>query len=310
MKEAIKKILIFLFMLIIIDRFTGLYLSHLYEKNYCLHSGGALNDYLKNSNSDIAFVGSSRVNTMIDPEKFSPHAIDVSQPAKHFLYHVSVVDLMVQHKKMPSKVLVMNIEIEDLYVENQKRLVDDVFYLKYYYGKNQFITDIIQHKSIYERFKFLSSCYRFNGENFRLLTNPLQNICVRTKNGFSPLQKTPKDSIRLALGVEEMKELKLTKFDNKYFKYLNHLVKLCSQTNTKLILVYGPNFYYPESFKNASLRLKRYCNKKKIHLLDFSLNQNSVFNEGDLWYDHIHLNAIGAEIYSTMLKEKIDQILK
>lgn len=305
MKKSLLKIAILLLAVIAVDRLGGWYMSRLYERNYCMHSGGELNHYLHYGNSDILFLGSSRVNTMIDPSVFSPKATNVSQPAKHILYHIAVADLLDQYKKMPSKMLVMNVEVEDIYMKNQPRLVDDVFYLKYYYNKNAFVRKIIQGKDVYERFKFLSSLYRFNGENFRLLTNPLQNICVRPERGYMPLQKTPNDSIRLEKGIADMKKLQLKEISPAFFQNLKHLQHLCQKNKVKLVLLYAPNYYYPESFRKASLYLQHFCQKQGITYLDFSLQQDKVFNQRSLWFDHIHLNAEGSKIYTRMLKKKL-----
>lgn len=308
MRKSLWKILIFLVVLIVADRITGWYLGTLYEKNTCLHSGGELNNYLKHGKADILFLGSSRVNTMIDPEIISPNALNVSQPGKHFYYHLAVADLIDQHGKMPSNMLVINIETEDVYLESEEKLIEDVFYLKYYYGQNQFITHLIQQKGMYERFKFLSSAYRFNGENFRLLTNPWQKICVPPGKGYFPLEKSNRDSLRLQHAIEILKKKKTNEQANPdFFKKLDRLVYLCEKNNTRLVLLNGPNYYYPESRIKASKLIQSYCVDHQVDYLDFN-NQVTVFDNLSMWCDHLHLNKEGSLLYSKMIRSELDKL--
>jgi hypothetical protein len=310
MKKFFTYLILTLFLIFTIDQILDRYLSSLYENNFCDNAGGDLNHYLKHERKDVVIIGSSRVENMINPEIIAKSAINISKPAKHFYYNIAVADLLDQHKKMPGKVLIFNIEVEDIYKENEERLINDVFYLKYYYYSNEFIKSVINSKSRFEKCKYIFRSYRFNGDNFTIVTNPLQNICVSSKNGFYPLTKSKNDKNRLDQGVKEMKLLTYKNQNPEFFKKLKHLVELCKKNKVKLIVLYGPNFYLPDCFRQASLTLKKYCKKNKINYLDYSLSHFKDFANSDLWYDQFHLNNIGAEKYSRMLNKDIDILLK
>lgn len=310
MGKFIKYLILTVFLVFTIDQILNAYLSNLYEKNYCENAGGDLNYYLKHKPKNIVIIGSSRVNTMINPDIIGPGSINISKPAKHFYYNIAVANLLDQHKKMPRNVLIFNVEVEDMYKENEERLINDVFYLKYYYYTNDFIRTIINSKSRFEKFKFIFKSYRFNGENMTVVTNPLQNICVTSKNGFHPLIKSKNDKTILDQGVKEMKQLNYRIQNPEFFIKLKHLIELCKKNNVKLILVNGPNYYFPSCFKSASILLKNYCIKNNINYLDYSLNHMGEFASSTLWHDRFHLNSIGAEKYSKMLKNDLDSILR
>ena len=131
MKKIIQKTLLTIIIVISIDRLLGLYLSTLYENNYYDHASGDVNKILKGKTSDTLIIGSSRVYTMIDPNIIGNNIQLVSKPAKHSYYNIAVVDLMAQYNKLPKKMLIFNIEVEDVYESVKPRLIEDVCYLKY-----------------------------------------------------------------------------------------------------------------------------------------------------------------------------------
>jgi hypothetical protein len=310
MKKIIQKTLLTIIIVISIDRLLGLYLSTLYENNYYDHASGDVNKILKGKTSDTLIIGSSRVYTMIDPNIIGNNIQLVSKPAKHSYYNIAVVDLMAQYNKLPKKMLIFNIEVEDVYESVKPRLIEDVCYLKYYYYSNDFIRRIINQKSILEKFKYLFSSYRFNGENFTLVTNPFQNITYSNSNTFIPLDKTPNDSIRLRKGIEEMKSLQLTKINPDFFTKMNHLIEICTKNRIKLVILYGPNYLLPQKFNDARKIISNYCKTNDIEFLDFSSEKCKEFKTRDLWFDHIHLNRNGATQYSLLLKKSLNNRLR
>jgi len=69
---------------------------------------------------------------MINPNLLGKKVTNLSKPAKHFYYSVSVADLLYQYRRLPKKTLIVNIELEDVFIETEERLIEDVCYLKYY----------------------------------------------------------------------------------------------------------------------------------------------------------------------------------
>jgi hypothetical protein len=247
---------------------------------------------------------------MINPDILGSDIINVSAQSKHLYYHIGVVDLMNQYNKMPRKLVIFNIEVEDIFLINNKRLVEDVFYLKYYYNSNNYIKSVIDQKSAFEKYKFLFSTYRFNGENFTIFTNPFQNICFPLEKGFVPLTISQNDNIKLKAGIAEMKQIKLKEINPEFFIKMKYLFKLCKINNVKIIVLYGPNYFMPKSFTKASYLIARFCKKNKVDYLDFSKKYFAEFHKIDLWSDHIHLNNIGAEKYSLLLKKELSDLPK
>ena len=247
---------------------------------------------------------------MINPNLLGKKITNLSKPAKHFYYSVSVADLLNQYGRLPNKTLIVNIELEDVFIETEERLIEDVCYLKYYYGKNDFITSIINERGIFERLKFLFSCYRFNGENFKLLTNPLQDICDNSENGFFPLLKGKDDKKRLRRGILEMKKLQYTAENPHFAQNILHLKELCDKAGIQLIIIHGPNYFIPEYMLKGDVILDRICKKNGIPFLNFSELYANEFHFETLWYDHLHLNSDAANEYTLLVKEELKKLKK
>ena len=81
-----------------VDQSIGFYMTKLYERNFCQHSGGDINWYLKKGKSDVVFIGSSRVNTMIDNQLISKGSVNLSKPGKHLYYNLAIFHLLKQYR--------------------------------------------------------------------------------------------------------------------------------------------------------------------------------------------------------------------
>ncbi len=303
MRRRFYTILTILILIILIDQSIGFYMTKLYERNFCQHSGGDVNWYLKKGKSDVVFVGSSRVNTMIDNQLISKGSANVAKPSKHLYYNLAIIQLLQQYNKLPKSKLILNVELEDFILDNEKMLLDDVYYLKYYYHTNRFIHDKINDVSIYEPIKFLSKSYLFNGENFKLFTNQLQNICDDNINGYYPLsstisiQKYSTDSSRYLLNSNQ-------KINQNAFKELYRVRQICQSKKIKFYMLLGPTIKKAASTHLVLKRIIQFCSVNKIELLNFS--QSSKFKHFYYWADRNHLNKKGSEIYTEMIRKRIN----
>lgn len=308
MKKIVIKISIIFLSILIIDRIVAFKLTKMYEDNYCKHSGGDLNYYLKFQDADTVFLGSSRVSTMIAADSIGKSVLNLASSGKHFYYNASVIHLMEKYNKLPKKVLILNLEAEDFYIENKASLIDNVFYLKYYYDKERFIKNSIDSKSSYEKYKFMLSSYKFNGENFLIVTNQFQNICDNEHENYTPLNPTMYDSLKVMSGMRVQEKVKLTVLNSECLNVLKKISLLCKKHNVKLVIVYGPHYYYPKKYQYASLFVKYFCKKNDISYLDFNTKNITQFKGLDSWYDIVHLNKKASMIYTKLIKGELRKL--
>lgn len=296
-------ILSVIFLIISFDNLIGIYLTSLYEKNYCQHAGGDINYYLKHGNSDTLIIGSSRVNTMINPQILGKKIINISKPGKHLYYNIAIIHLLKQYNKLPNKGLILlSIELDDFYIESEQKLINDVYYLKYYYNSNEYIHTKINENSIYEPIKFLFKSYRFNGDNFKLFTNQFQQICDDNINGYYPINGiiSKKD---YQTNLKEHLNEKRTKINPKTSEEFRRLIYFCKKNNVNISFIIPPSIYGSKNNKLLKAKIENSCQINAVNLYDFS--SKSEFRDLKRWADFIHLNAIGSEIYSLKIKEKL-----
>ena len=55
--------------------------------------------------------------------------------------------------------------------------------------------------------------------------------------------------------------------------------------------------------KDASIILSNYCASSEIKFIDFNFTTIDALDSKKYWYDNMHLNHSGAEIYSKKIKE-------
>lgn len=303
MIKKVFHILLIAGIFICLDKLIGQYFTTLYEENYCQHAGGDVNYYLKHGNSDTIVIGSSRVNTMINPKILGEKIVNISKPSKHLYYNIAIIHLLKQYNKLPTNGLILlSLELEDFYIESEQKLINDVYYLKYYYNTNDYIRTIINKTSYYEPLKFLISSYRFNGENFKLFTNQFQHICDGDINGYYPIRSKISEKDYLTKMKQDLHE-KLSKINHKTSEELVSLIHFCKKNNVNLSLIVPPSIYYSKKKKLIKTEIENLCQMNKINLLDFS--SESEFRDLKLWADCIHLNSLGSEIYSYKIKEKL-----
>lgn len=304
-KKLTYRFLILLAIAFVLDRGIGAYLDHLYEENRCDYSNGRINKFMDQENCDTLYLGSSRVLHMIKPELLGPNSRNLAMQHKHLYHNVALVDILKKENKLPTKVLVFNFEVEDLYMKTEHHLLDQLYSLKYYYDKNELVKRLINRKGFQERIKFLSRVYRHNGEGWKLISYPMAGNCVDpSDDGYYPLYHTELDSARLAQSlIDDFKPFDFEKLNPVALEMLDYLRDLCKKENIELKIIHGPYYKLHPELIEASKYMKAYCKKKGVSYYDYNDSTIPGLEIKDNWYDNMHLNDDGANIYTLYLKE-------
>ncbi|QDV69519.1 hypothetical protein Poly24_32350 [Rosistilla carotiformis] len=92
-------------------------------------------------------------------------------------------------------------------------------------------------------------------------------------------------------------------------EYLFHTIELCHQHGVRLILFQAPvspNLSSVSSYPKCTDRILAITQEFNLEYWDFS---NLYESQGDLFYDNHHLNSIGAERFSKILAQRISTIV-
>ena len=301
----IYKVILFVLILFVVDRSLGYYLDRKYEVNTCDYMNGRFNAFIKHENVDTLFIGSSRVLHMIVPELLGSKTKNLAFQKKHIYHNIILIDLLKEKKKLPKKLLVLNFDLDDLYLESENDLLNQLNSLSYYYHKNDLAKKLIDRNGYQEKIKFLSEPYRYNGDGWKLISYPITGNCVTYReDGYFPLLPSQKDSIRLAQSLIEQEDLyKFDKINQAVVGVLDYLVELCKNENIDLKIINGPYYDLPSEFIKAGKYMKNYCDKKGVYFVDFNDCQIQGLEDITLWYDNMHLNDNGAKIYTKHVKK-------
>ncbi len=310
MKAFLIKIGFLLLIIILGDRLIGKYMDHLYEKNYMHYTNGHLNYYIQKEHCDTLLLGSSRVLDNINPEIFGPKTFSIAQAQKHVGWFAAIVHLLETSHKLPRKLLILQLEPEDFDKNNPLNLNADIHYLKQYYDRDIFIQKEISKHSYFEKFKYLSSCFRYNGEGFLLLTNPYQHIGFLPEHrGYVPIPPTSQDSMRIATTATHFpsnKPINCSRKDALF--YFEKIRSICKKNKIQLIVVTTPYFQTDTYFIKTADCFTSYLSKRNITYLNHLKCSASWMKERKYWFDNMHFNSLGASRYSTFLKKEIMSI--
>jgi len=112
-----------------------------------------------------------------------------------------------------------------------------------------------------------------------------------------------RNKIKYQLGSEEI----LSKIDNIYYDDLIEELKITlNEKNVKFIIFYSPSVeerYNPLKnivFKNKLIKLENF----------YDLSSINIIKKNEIYYDNIHLNKSGHEIYSNYMSETIKELIK
>jgi hypothetical protein len=292
-------------LIVILDMALGASLGHLYRKTQTGETGGLINDALSR-HAQVLLLGSSRMRHHGMPavlnRKLSLTAFNAGMDGQDFLYAVMLFDLW-QRSNPPPAAIVLNIDSDSFEKNDEELQRAGVF--SFYYDDSPLVRQILNERSRFERLKFLSRAYRANGKVFaiakNLFTQPEPDF-----DGFEPLsgQLSPE-----TVPARHETTPTLAEFWSLKVECFKRLADYCTQQGTRLVLVQSPRFREDKHAHDAWVNVlsQFLASYPDIEFVDLSTCAHpDVFRDKpELFKDGSHLNAQGAEIFSTMLAEAL-----
>ena len=147
-----------------------------------------------------------------------------------------------------------------------------------------------------------SSFYRYNTVGFRIFLSYIVDRGSRKNKGFSPKKLNG-----------NYPDLLPERNDDKDFKdmpceHLSNIIKCCKDNDIRLFVYVTPKYkdYGTKGEMTiGSKRIKEFCDKDNIAFLDYS---QSFLKHEEFFYDNVHLNEKGANIFTDMLIHDIKRM--
>ena len=312
-----KKILSYLISLVttlaILNYVIANGLSILYNSTFVGQSGGGINWFLeKNKNVQILAIGDSRCAHHIIPDTLGPNNFNLSHNGMSLVFHTGLIDQVIKYEEISVDTILLNLDIIELSFLNEKNEFD-IKQLKYYYGKNTWITNKIKSLNFKERYKFLLPIYKWNGKVPTLIANSFQKN-NESANGYIPTLPSKRDSINVMWQWQHTNPKQFINnnlsINNKCLEYLRHIKNLCIKKNITLICFISPTynqFKIPNEYKSNIID---FFNKENIYLLDYSNEyyQNKKFQNIWVWSDVFHLNKKGANLLTKKIRNDLNNL--
>jgi hypothetical protein len=292
-------------LIVIMDIALGASLAWLYRKTHTGESGGLINDALSRD-AQVLLLGSSRMRHHGMPavlnRKLSLTAFNAGMDGQDFLYAAILFDLW-QRSNPPPKAIVLNIDPDSFQKSDEELQRAGVF--SFYYDDSPLVRQILNQRSRFERLKFLSRAYRANGKVFaigkNLFAHPAPDF-----DGFEALSGCLSPQ---TVGAQCDSIPTLTEFWSLKVECFKHLADYCTKHGTRLVLVQSPRCGEDPRAHDAWVNVlsQFLASYPDVEFVDLSACAHpDVFRDKtELFKDGSHLNADGAEIFSTMLAEAL-----
>ena len=315
MKKFLNKILLYGFIIIIASLPIDWLISHfLKQSNQYYSEFEVMNDIYKGSaKGDIAIYGSSRAWVHINPKILEDSlnlcvynfGIDGYDFTIQYLRHLEYL----KHNPKPNTII-LSMDIISL----QKR--EDL------YNLTQFLPYMLWNKNIkefttsYVGFKksdYIFPLIRYYGKSsvFETCLSVILKRDGKKKGrykGYLGNDEMWNDDFENAIQIMENYTVNL---DTATVVLFEQFISECKKSNTELILVYTPEYTEGQEFiSNRESIMNMYSNlaeKNKLLFLDYS--KNSICNSKELFYNSMHLNAEGSNIFTALLANDLKNIV-
>lgn len=294
---------VFVGILFMLDFSIGSILQYLYFKQ----KSGLLyrTTYsLDSTHADLLVLGSSTAthhyNSEIFEKRLGISVYNAGRNANPIFYDYAVFKSVL--KRYKPKIVLLDFNIQEFKVNPDN--YDKISSLLPYYKDHPEIRSIIELKSPYEKYKLLSKIYPFNSLLFTIgigTTNlNTSRDHINDIEGYVPLDRIWTKRIVVdtsGTGYE---------LDTNKINIFKSLIYKCRAQKIKLYIIISPR-YVKYSGEDLSVEIARkMANDSNISLYDYS-KDTTFWKHSDYFADGIHLNNIGATIFSNKV---IDTILK
>jgi hypothetical protein len=309
MKRGWRSALVFVLLVVVLDRSLGFGLGYLYKKTKSGEAGGLINAALS-TKAQVLLLGSSRMMHHVDPAVLS-HNLSLSVynagvDGQDFLYAAMLMDLW-RRFDPPPRVIVLHVD-ESSFTKNEDELKRTSIF-SFYFDKSDVVRDVIDQRTTLEPLKYLSSCYRANGKVLPILKNLLAPD-RGVSNGFMPLSGTMPAPSPMQESEKPRPQADPLVFWDFKVECFKRLAAYCRRDGTRIFLFHSPRFAEARAGHDAwvaALRafLSGYPEVEFVEISQFTYPERFA-NRPELFADNSHLNAKGAEIVSDLLAATLD----
>ena len=293
--------LLFLFICVFLDQFTGRVLRHYY---FTTTSGlNYQTTYsMDSTNAEVLIMGSSRAKHHYIPSliwtRLHTTCYNTGRDGNFLLYNYALLKTIV--KRYKPGIIILDINPEEMFYGQWS--YDGLSVLLPYCKKNwDEIHDVIEMKGSFEKLKLQSAVYPFNSCLLSIVSDHFINLSKDTLNGYVPYYGHEKE---MKFKDEENKLIEPT-IDSCKIIALNNFTSICCRSGIKLYIVRSPKYSDEDVTKPQEL-ITSIAMKNHAEFLNFG-NSPEFIRNTSLFKDRVHLNDEGAKVLTNLIIDKIQQ---
>ena len=302
MKKYIIRTLIFFVALFLSDLIFGIVLKTAYD-NSKSNEISKLRISIESTSQDVLFFGSSTCESHYIPNIITKYtglsAYNCGFMAQGLSF--SYIQIHETLKRYSPKLIMVDVSpyiTYDLYSNEKVRT------LLPFNSKDTVIKNILTNGLLIERIKLLSKVYPYNGFFF----NPIsifRGESVDSEKGYVPINGAV-DTVSLKSVVYPPLAQRNESF-KKRIVYLQRIISECKAKKVQLVVVTSPIFKLGDIEREIINKIRIEAEQESIIFFDFS-EDKQFYNKIDLFKDRLHLNNIGAHIYSQKISKLIGDL--
>ena len=244
---------------------------------------------IQKSHEEILIIGASEVkhsfisNQIRDSLGFSCYNLGLD--GNNIYYHYSIFREIIE-RYTPGIVV-----ISTMIVAEDENTVSSLLPLSKTYRS---IKDVIIELAPEERFKTFSNAYIYNS----FILNIIQGYVASEPQtaGYIPLYN---ENTNLKLETRDF----YVPFNSRTLSFLSKFLDLATTSGCKAVVVNTPKFFYNSSTEDLD-KIVEIVSRYKALYLNYE-NDTTFLNHSDLFYDGVHLNHDGAELFTAIFTEDL-----
>ncbi len=306
-KVQALKVFCFLLIVVVVDQVAGQILHKLYFKQKTGQNAN-LNYTLQECNANILIFGNSRAqhhyDSRIIADSFKMSCYNAGLDGGHSILMQYAQIKAITNRYIP-KIIIL--EFHPNSIVRYTGDYDKLSILLPYYNDYPEFKPFILLRSPYEKIKLLSAIYPFNSNIVNIIRYNTNTHAARKKDfdGFVPIY----DKV-MKLGIlDNVPEIvKESVADTNMINALKNLIFLCIEKNISLFIISSPIFHTANTKQDITTFAAKISldiiQQNNVNYID--LSYDSTFTKRlEYFADNLHLNDKGAEVFTTMVVEKI-----
>lgn len=291
-KAFVKGFIIFVILLIIVDRLIGNVFKYYYfkQKSGVLYQTTYVIDSTKAS---VLVFGSSRANHHYIPAIFENKLhmtfYNCGRDNCNLIYYAAVISAVLE--RYTPKQIILDLIPYELSLSEDGKLSPLLPY-----QDNPAVKPFLKFNSKFEDFKLLSTEYPYNSLLGTIITGNLSHS--DKQEGYIELDKVMPSRKKAAFESQPVIAARA--------RILNDLFKKLYAKNIKVAVVISPAYCVFDRNDENAKTIEQLSDKYK-NIQFFNYENNPAFDNNKLYQDNFHLNGTGAQKFSMTLAQKLSE---